>query len=137
MTGSYVLIIELSEPAEIEVGALGRVDFAAGGYAYVGSAMGGLEARIERHLRDDKRLHWHVDYLLERALVVQVLRLESTDRTECAIARELATRLDAVPDFGCSDCACASHLFFAPELDAVREAAQRAVAATARACSDH
>jgi hypothetical protein len=31
---------------------------------YTGSAKRGLDARIERHIRHDKALHWHIDYLL-------------------------------------------------------------------------
>ncbi|MFO8081040.1 MAG: GIY-YIG nuclease family protein [Armatimonadota bacterium] len=111
MTGSYVLVISLDRERAIEVGALGEIDFPAGAYAYVGSAMGGLDARIARHLRDDRRLHWHVDYLLQHAEVVDVLRVESEERMECAIAAALADRLACVAGFGASDCTCESHLF--------------------------
>lgn len=127
MTGSYVLIISLDRDATIEVGALGEVGFRAGAYAYVGSAMGGLDARIARHLRDDRRLHWHVDYLLQHAEVVDVVRIESDERLECRIASALAERLDVVESFGCSDCACASHLFLAEDLDELRNAVAGAV----------
>ena len=33
--------------------------------------MGGLDARVARHLRAEKKLHWHIDYLLERASVTE------------------------------------------------------------------
>ncbi|MFW5868137.1 MAG: GIY-YIG nuclease family protein [Armatimonadota bacterium] len=129
MTGSYVLIISLDRPRRIEVGALGEIDFPAGAYAYVGSAMGGLDARIARHLRDDRRLHWHVDYLLQHAEVVHVVRVESDERLECRIATGLAERLPVVDGFGSSDCACAGHLFGpAPVADSI-SAAKAAVAA--------
>ena len=51
LKGIYVLIIEVSQGAEIQVGTLGNVHFAKGLYAYVGSAQNGLEKRVERHIR--------------------------------------------------------------------------------------
>lgn len=127
MKGSYALIIHLGRDRLIEVGALGQISFAAGAYAYVGSALSGLEARIERHRRDDKRLHWHVDYLLQHATVADVVRVVSNRRVECRIAAALAERLDAVSGFGCSDCGCDSHLFFAENLGDLRNAVAGAV----------
>jgi Uri superfamily endonuclease len=125
--GSYVLIINVKDRRVIEVGALGEIAFEAGAYAYVGSAMGGLDARIDRHLRDDKRLHWHIDYLLQHAEVVDVVRVESEDRLECRIAAALAERLDVVDGFGCSDCACEGHLFHAEHIETLTAAVAGAV----------
>ncbi len=36
-----------------------------GYYIYVGSAFGpgGVNARVSRHFRNTKKLHWHIDYL--------------------------------------------------------------------------
>jgi len=132
MKGAYVLIIRLSRRATIRVGALGAVRFAAGDYAYVGSALGGLERRIARHLRADKRPHWHIDHLLAHARVVEVVRVPARERQECAIARELAARLDGVAGFGCSDCRCASHLFVSDDSEALRAAVAAAVTAVRR-----
>jgi len=50
MKGSYTLLIELPEQEVIPVGKLGLIAFSQGFYAYVGSGMGGVEARIGRHL---------------------------------------------------------------------------------------
>jgi len=129
LTGSYVLIITLDRDRTIEVGALGPREFAAGAYAYVGSAMGGLDARIARHLRDDKRLHWHVDYLLQHARVADVVRIETQRRVECETANALAERVPAVAGFGCSDCSCEGHLFGPVEGDALTGAVAQAVGA--------
>jgi hypothetical protein len=62
--GTYVLILELTTRKVIQVGALGRIKFTAGWYAYAGSAFGpgGLAARINRHLMSAKKPHWHIDY---------------------------------------------------------------------------
>ncbi len=127
MTGSYVLLINVERACEIEVGALGELTFEAGAYAYVGSAMSGLDARIARHLREDKPLHWHIDYLLRHAEIADVIRVESDERLECRIAEALHGRLEAVEDFGCSDCNCASHLFYHRDMTALRSAVLDAV----------
>jgi len=111
------LLIRLARRVVIEPGALGRLDLPAGHYVYVGSAMGGLKARVRRHLRRAGRVggtrHWHVDSLLERVgrRAVRALPIPSRRRLECALARDVARRTDgAVPGFGCTDCRCPSHL---------------------------
>ena len=110
--GSYILLIRLSENRIITVGKLSDVHFSAGFYAYVGSAMGGIAARLGYHLKRDKKRHWHIDYLLEEATVIDIGICETGNRTECAIAGVLASRFESVPGFGSSDCRCLSHLFF-------------------------
>jgi len=54
MKGTYVLILILPERKKIDVGALGEINFEPGYYAYVGSALGGMEGRIGRHLKRGK-----------------------------------------------------------------------------------
>jgi len=49
--GTYVLVLVIEQDMQIEVGALGTLFFRAGHYLYVGSALGGLGARLARHLR--------------------------------------------------------------------------------------
>ena len=112
--GSYVLVIELDEGRTITVGSLKAIYFPAGYYAYVGSAMSGLESRLSRHLRENKKLHWHIDYLLQRASISSIIQCEN-QKVECAIAQVLRCQLDFIPGFGCSDCKCPSHLFFSTE----------------------
>ena len=109
--GTYVLVMELPAPATMEIGALGPLVFTSGSYAYVGSAMNGLRQRIARHLRWDKKTHWHIDYLLREAAVTRVWHALHEQR-ECDIAAALAASFDAVEGFGCSDCRCRSHLFY-------------------------
>ncbi len=120
LKGSYVLHIEVPEEQTIRVGGLGPVRFRKGFYAYVGSALGGIDARVSRHLREEKKMHWHIDYLLEKAHVLGAVCLPSDVRTECLIAEGFACRLDPVPGFGCSDCGCRSHLFYSPDLGDLR-----------------
>ena len=115
MKGSYVILIRLPEEQTITIGRLPARRFPSGCYAYVGSAMGGFKARISRHLKSNKKLHWHIDYLLERGHITSIILYETNIRAECAIAQALSLQFDSVPGFGCSDCKCHSHLFFAAE----------------------
>ena len=120
--GTYILLIPLAAPLTVQVGRLGRIDFAAGLYAYIGSAQGpgGLRARVGRHLRHDKPLRWHIDYLTTAAPAAEVWFDVSPARLECVWAQAFAAlpgvRLP-VPGFGASDCACSTHLLaFSSEL---------------------
>lgn len=114
--GIYHLLIYLEQSKKIQIGKLGEFDFPAGYYVYTGSAMNGLEKRIARHLREDKKLHWHIDYLLQHAKVIDVV-YHSTDKpVECEYNEAVANLPNAqiiVPKFGSTDCdRCRSHLVY-------------------------
>ena len=113
MKGSYILLIQLSEGQTITIGSLKAIHFPGGYYAYVGSALSGLKSRLSRHLKENKKPHWHIDYLLQRASISGIILCETGDRVECTIAQALSRQFDSIPGFGCSDCQCHSHLFFA------------------------
>jgi Uri superfamily endonuclease len=112
MKGSYILVIELKRDKTIQVGKLGKIFFKKGFYVYVGSALNGLEQRIRRHLRSNKKRYWHIDYLLQYATITNVFYKESKDKEECKIAGILAKKLKSIQSFGSSDCKCKSHLFY-------------------------
>lgn len=112
MKGCYCLIIDLDNSAKIKIGKLGKIDFKKGTYVYVGSAMNYLEARINRHLSSDKKLHWHIDYLLKKAKVSDVIYNESTKKVECELSQHINRKASGIEDFGCSDCGCNSHLYY-------------------------
>lgn len=97
----------------IRVGCTKSIHFPAGYYAYVGSALGGLKSRLNHHLKTGKKLHWHIDYLLDKARISRFIIAETQQRIECSIARQFLKQLDCIPGFGSSDCQCRSHLFFA------------------------
>ena len=113
--GVYVLCIKLTEERTITIGKLSDIHFSRGYYAYVGSAMNGLKSRLSRHLRRDKKLHWHIDHLLEKASIVDISVVRTEERVECTVAQALGSQFDSVLSFGSSDCRCHSHLFFAAE----------------------
>ena len=78
-SGLYQLHILLSDKETVDVGRLGRYSFPKGKYIYTDSAKRGLNASIDRHKRNGKKLHWHIDYLLDRATVeVDVFLISSS-----------------------------------------------------------
>lgn len=109
--GSYVLLIHLNKDTEITVGKKGKTFFSKGHYVYVGSAMNGIQQRIQRHASNKKKIHWHIDFLLEKATIIDAYYKLSTVKEECEIARRFFHTLDHVKNFGCTDCSCDSHLF--------------------------
>ena len=111
---TYCLLIELTKDSTISVGKLGGIDFKKGYYVYVGSALNSIDARIKRHLKKEKKLFWHIDYLLNspNASIKEVILERSPDKWECNIAEEIAAHTTSLNRFGCSDCKCDSHLFY-------------------------
>ena len=115
--GTYVMVIRISRETRIAVGKLGEFSFTEGFYCYAGSAMGpgGLTARLARHLRPRRNLHWHVDYLLQHGLVVATWQVRSTEKLECVCAQTMLSLDGAqapVQGFGSSDCSCETHLIY-------------------------
>ena len=110
-----MLLIQLPEDQNITTGKLNVTYFPRGYYAYVGSAMRGFKSRLDRHLKSDKKPHWHIDYFLEKASISEIILCETKNRIECAIAQALSCQFDSIPGFGSSDCKCRSHLFFATD----------------------
>jgi Uri superfamily endonuclease len=107
---TYQLEIDVAQPVRCAIGRLGEFDFPAGRYVYTGSAKRAFEARIARHLRRDKTLRWHIDYLLA-APGVRVVGVVRSRRGECALNRAVRGSVP-VPGFGASDCraGCGAHL---------------------------
>jgi Uri superfamily endonuclease len=113
--GSYLLLLRLPAHQTIAVGALGRIAFVRGWYAYSGSAFGpgGLAARLGRHLDGGSKRHWHIDYLRAAARVVEAWMAVGAPCREHEWAQALTKDRSAgkaVVGFGSSDCRCRSHL---------------------------
>lgn len=109
---SYQLTIEVAQPLRCVIGRLGEFDFPAGRWLYTGSARRALDARIERHLRAEKTLRWHIDYLLAQPGVA-ITRVLRSAVDECRL-NQAAPGIVVVPGFGASDCraGCGAHLRF-------------------------
>lgn len=127
MKGSYVLLLRLPEPQMIAIGSRPSTCFPAGYYAYVGSALGSLEGRVRRHLRSEKKLHWHIDYLRQEAELAGVIVAENVHRCECDIALALENQFECVHGFGASDCRCPGHLFRTDDKNQLKSAALTAL----------
>ena len=112
--GTYALILH-SEPEnqQIGVGALGRLNFKEGYYCYGGSALSGIEARLKRHIKiKGKKKHWHIDYLREKTRFISAIAWPTSIKKECSLSQKISDMSeDYIPNFGCSDCHCSSHLF--------------------------
>ena len=76
--------------------------------------MNSLTARIKRHLSDEKKLHWHIDYLLKNgnSEVIEVICNVSEEKIECELSQLISQKNEGVASFGCSDCQCESHLYY-------------------------
>ncbi len=115
--GVYALALRMPAAKEICFG--GRIRrLSAGYYVYIGRAIPGLRARLQRHLRDGKKLHWHIDRLRVHAQVRDIQATFTRDPgAECRYADAVAAwpGAEAVPGFGASDCRCRTHLYFFPE----------------------
>lgn len=107
---TYQLEIAVAAPIRIAIGRLGTCVFPNGRYIYTGSARQNLEARIARHLRSEKKLRWHIDWLLA-APGVSVVAVKRSSKEECALNQKVRGTA-IMPGFGSSDCrhGCGSHL---------------------------
>jgi histidyl-tRNA synthetase len=111
--GAYLLSLRLEAPLSLRGRFAGTV-LPPGRYAYAGNARGpgGLKARLARHLRADKKAHWHIDQLTAASRIDAIGYAEDLD--ECALltaAAALAGAHAPVPGFGSSDCRrCTAHM---------------------------
>jgi Uri superfamily endonuclease len=113
--GIYCLLIRLFKGRRVGVGRIGVFDFPAGFYVYIGSAQNNLENRIKRHLRSEKRFHWHIDYLLQYGQLIHVYKFAGKKDKECVLSHKIGNLRNAsitAKGFGSSDCSCVSHLYF-------------------------
>ena len=131
--GTYILVVSLDHNRLIMVGKLGQIIFRSGVYAYCGSAMAGYRGRVGRHFSKDKKVRWHIDYLLQEAEPVGAYLIRGGEGVECSLGRLLSSLEGSEPvlGFGCSDCSCPSHLYRIEEstiaslTDALEEMRQR------------
>jgi len=118
-SGTYALVIDLRIGICLRIGKLAIHNFVPGYYVYTGSALGGLSGRLRHHLKLEKRLHWHIDYLLQEAEITQIWLALGKCRLECiwnAIVNDLPEAISSISGFGASDCHCSSHLTYFPTI---------------------
>ena len=107
---TYQLFIKVHKACDIQVGKLGKFHFPAGDYVYTGSAKKNIEARVRRHLSSEKKLRWHIDYLLQHKNV-EIQHYTLSTKSECTLNQQTKGEIIA-KGFGASDCRnrCRSHL---------------------------
>ncbi len=139
--GYYALIIMLRRELEITTRGGKRFHLKPGLYVYIGSARGpgGIRARVARHLRRDKRLFWHIDYVTSspEAEIIGVVSMRGAERDmESLLSRRLAELLEPIHGFGSTDKRDPAHLFYCGEaspdecIGLVEEEAYRLMAST-------
>jgi Uri superfamily endonuclease len=108
--GYYILIIEVSKRTTISVRSGRKFMLQPGFYFYIGSAHGpgGLRSRLLRHLREEKRRFWHIDYLISnnssciRGFYILLANTKTPDY-ESIISTKLIRIFKPIRGFGCSD----------------------------------
>jgi len=119
MKGSYFLVIRLDGYKTIHTKAR-EFPLEKGYYVYVGSAMNSLEKRVERHFSKEKRLHWHIDYLLKEAELLRAYLIPSDIKLEETLSLEVAKHGEPVEGFGAGDVRVSTNLYrFDEEPDSV------------------
>ena len=122
LKGVYTLVIEIPTTLDIKIGSMGNQTFERGFWVYVGSAQGiastSLERRLQRHHRKEKKIHWHIDFLLDSKVNLVDAYWSETDRNrECDLVSNMLESKKFRPGpwrFGASDCkkGCFAHLLY-------------------------
>lgn len=124
MPNTYVLVIQCHGEVNLEVGSLGDISFQEGLYCYVGSSRNNSFSRLERHTEISENIkttrHWHIDYLNGDSDTDIIEAYTSNSLEECEVASKFE-EFENVAEFGCSDCQCDSHLFYADNLEKIEE----------------
>ena len=131
MKGIYVLILRIEKEKSLNVGKIGQFVFKPSYYAYVGSAMSGVQ-RLKRHLKNLKKgsvknKHWHIDFIIPFCKSIGWVFAECSDPgKEENLAIYLSKKLDYVEGFGASDSSAPSHLFKDINLNKLKSAVIKA-----------
>jgi Uri superfamily endonuclease len=121
---TYIVLVKVRKNTSVTVGRLGETALHRGFHLYIGSAKRTLEKRIERHLRKEKTLHWHIDHVLaSHSNSVLEVWTRAAD-LECKTARAIHQLPQAgvvKRGLGSSDCQCPTHFYsFNGTLSALR-----------------
>ena len=119
-SGAYALILRVTK--RIDCKPEKQWVLKPGTYIYAGRATRGLSARLARHKKRTKPVHWHIDHLTVRKTVTieNILLIPAKPNLECTIVRILLEQTGVtvpVHRFGSSDCrqGCPAHLLQIPD----------------------
>ena len=120
--GIYILELFANKNFQISAKKFIGVTFPKGYYYYIGSAQKNLKSRIDRHLRKEKIIHWHIDHLTTHnsIKVINSFIIPEAEKTlEAEIANNFEKYFNAkiiVEGFGNSDAKeTKTHLFYKSE----------------------
>lgn len=111
--GAYLLLVRMHKVMRIELARAPHL-LPPRWYIYAGSANGpgGMAARVARHMRREKKPHWHIDRIT--CQIPPETAFCFPGHSECGLVESLvASNLFEFPlqGFGSSDCkVCESHL---------------------------
>lgn len=118
-SGIYLLEIKAESDFRVGIKKFSGLDFPAGYYYYAGSAQKNFKQRLNRHIRKDKIIHWHIDHIttIETNKITSILIDTGKQKEfECRLVQNLLTEFklkSIAKGFGNSDCnICESHLLF-------------------------
>ena len=114
--GSYVLLLACSINASVAIGKSKTINLKPGYYTYCGSAFGpgGISSRVKRHLKLNKKKHWHIDYLRDKCTIKEVWVCYRTENLEHQWAEDFSNQKKSIiplKKFGSTDCKCQTHFF--------------------------
>ncbi|MCK9224893.1 MAG: GIY-YIG nuclease family protein [Candidatus Muirbacterium halophilum] len=112
MNNLYIILLENKKNVSKNIGKKGIFLFSPGYYIYIGSAKKNPMARIERHLKKEKKLFWHIDYITSFMEIRKVLLFRFVEFTECELAQNIFNEFKVEfpgKGLGSSDCKCYSH----------------------------
>ena len=131
--GAYGLLIRIPRLTRIAIVRRPPSGLPPGSYLYAGSANGpgGIRARVRRHLKKAKPMHWHVDRLTNVFGIDAAIAFPGG--RECGLVEALRSWKGTafpVPGFGSSDCrSCPAHLVRLPNGLRARDLAKPSILA--------
>jgi len=121
--GTYCLLFEI-DTLSFKVKSGKQFSLKKGVYVYVGSAFGsgGLRKRLSRHLKKEKKKHWHIDFIsTDNSFKVLEIWIIEDKKVECSLANLISETEKTIIGFGSTDCNCPSHLFRVSEIEKLRK----------------
>ena len=114
---TYAFVFRIESQFTCTIGKLGTHRIFSGFYVYVGSARNGILNRVQRHVRKNKTVRWHIDYLTISEQCQPCGALMLSRHSECALNKKVSLFPGAhitIKGFGASDCTeqCEAHLHY-------------------------
>ncbi|MFH0733463.1 MAG: GIY-YIG nuclease family protein [bacterium] len=117
--GIYILEIYVPQKIFIKTSKNGDSQLSVGFYYYIGSAQKNLLHRLNRHIKKEKIIHWHIDQITANkySIIKSIAVFENKEKDfECELCKKIEegfNLLHPIKFFGNTDCKkCVSHLLY-------------------------